>query len=499
MSSRDTRPSRSQRLRAKLDHPVLDVDGHVMEFMPAVLPYLREAMGPTLFDRYVNRPSPIANILGADTATRIAARTPQSAWWGTPAENTTDLATAAIPGLMYERLDELGIDYSVLFTTKGFGVAGIADDELRAGVCRGFNDFYADTYQQYEDRMTVAGIVPMHTPDEAIAELQHCKEIGLRAIGFPEGVTRPIPNPQPDNASPFLYPGQTHWFDSFGLDSAHDYDPVWATSRELGFAAMFHGGLGHMPSGSFTSVSNYTFNHIGSFAQRMHTLCKSLFMGGVTTRYPELNFAFLECGVGWATILLCDLLEHWEKRNNQAIETLNPDKIDWQMLAGYFTSHGQELLDGAGDIDLDAALRALPGAGTPPEERDEFRFLDGASMRTIAERFASNFYFGCEADDRTMAFAFAPGNPYGERLRPVFSSDLSHWDVPQMNSVVAYAHSLVREGVLSERDFREFVFENPARLVLRQNPDFFAGTAAERATAALADDARAARSESVPS
>ena len=52
---------------------MLDVDGHVIEFMPAVLPYLREALGPALFDRYVNRPSPIAKILGADTATRLAA------------------------------------------------------------------------------------------------------------------------------------------------------------------------------------------------------------------------------------------------------------------------------------------------------------------------------------------------------------------------------------------------------------------------------------------
>jgi predicted TIM-barrel fold metal-dependent hydrolase len=481
----------SRDVRRQLGHAVLDVDGHVIEFMPAVMPYLREALGPALFDRYVNQPSPIAKILGADTATRAQQRTPQSAWWGTPAQNTRDLATGAIPGLMYERFDELGIDYSVLYPTKGFGIAGIADQDLRIGVCRGFNMFYADTYRKYGDRMTAAGVIPTHTPEEAIAELEHCKELGLKAIGFPEGVTRPIAKPELDNPTPFLFPGQTHYFDWYGIDSPFDYDPVWAKAQELGFAGMFHGGLGNMPSGSFTATTNYTFNHVGSFAQRMHSLCKSLFMGGVTNRFPDLNFGFLECGVGWATILLCDLLEHWEKRNLNDLQRLDPATIDWAAFEGYFASHGADLLEKAGDIDLATAMRALPGAGTPPDNLDEWRFIDVSSKRELVDKFVDNFYFGCEADDRTIAFAFAPGNPYGARLKPVFSSDLSHWDVPEMNEVVEEAHGLVRKGIIGEQDFQEFVFENPARLLLRQNPDFFVGTAAESATAELAAKVRA--------
>ncbi len=55
-------------------------------------------------------------------------------------------------------------------------------------------------------------------------------------------------------------------------------------------------------------------------------------MGGVTTRFPRLNFAFLECGVGWAGILLADILEHWEKRNPEALTSLDPAAIDWALL-----------------------------------------------------------------------------------------------------------------------------------------------------------------------
>ena len=144
-----------------------------------------------------------------------------------------------------------------------------------------------------------------------------------------------------------------------------------------------------------------------------------------------------------------------------------------------------DLLDKAGEIDLDAAMRALPGTGTPPDDIDEWRFVDIKDKRDIVDKFVPNFYFGCEADDRTIAFAFAPGNPFGARLKPVFSSDLSHWDVPEMNEVVEEAHGLVRKGILTEQDFSEFVFENPAKLLMQQNPDFFAGTAAENSTKAL--------------
>jgi pimeloyl-ACP methyl ester carboxylesterase len=123
----------SAEVRAQLDHPVIDADGHVQEYLPAALPYLREAMGPTVFDRYQERTTAIGQIMGTGSPEwRLERRLPQSAWWATPAANTRDLATAVFPGLLVERMGELGVDYSVLFPTKAFGTAGIDDDEERA-------------------------------------------------------------------------------------------------------------------------------------------------------------------------------------------------------------------------------------------------------------------------------------------------------------------------------------------------------------------------------
>ena len=45
-----------------------------------------------------------------------------------------------------------------------------------------------------------------------------------------------------------------------------------------------------------------------------------------------------------------------------------------------------------------------------------------------------------------------------------------------MREVAEEAHELVDDGVITEEDFRDFVFTNPARLWTDMNPDFFKGT-----------------------
>jgi len=40
-----------------------------------------------------------------------------------------------------------------------------------------------------------------------------------------------------------------------------------------------------------------------------------------------LRFAFLEGGVGWASQLFGDLIEHWERRIAKALERMHPDKV----------------------------------------------------------------------------------------------------------------------------------------------------------------------------
>ncbi len=52
-------------------------------------------------------------------------------------------------------------------------------------------------------------------------------------------------------------------------------------------------------------------------------------------------------------------------------------------------------------------------------------------------------------------------------------------------SILAEAHELVEKGLLTEADFRDFTFTNPAMLHLRVNPRYFDGTVLEREANAL--------------
>ncbi|MBV8359419.1 MAG: hypothetical protein JO189_16000, partial [Deltaproteobacteria bacterium] len=101
------------------------------------------------------------------------------------------------------------------------------------------------------------------------------------------------------------------------------------------------------------------------------------------------------------------------------------------------------------------------------------------------ELFAHNFYFGCEADDPMNAWGFNTRvNPYGARIKPLFGSDIGHFDVPDMRQVLVEAHEMVDDGIITADDFRDFVFTYPVEFWTGLNPDFFKGTAVEGQAAA---------------
>src|SRR6202011_2517465 len=90
------------------------------------------------------------------------------------------------------------------------------------------------------------------------------------------------------------------------------------------------------------SISNFVYNHIGHFAASAESICKALFLGGVTRRFPQLRFAFMEGGVAWAAALLSDLIGHWEKRNREVMKNFAPDKLDWNLMRKLFLEYGSE-------------------------------------------------------------------------------------------------------------------------------------------------------------
>ena len=471
--------SRSAQVRARLDHPVIDADGHHLEMGPVFLDYLKEVGGTTMVERYL-----AAGLNSGELWMRQGRHdplAPRQGWWSFPAKNTLDRATAHLPGLFYERLDELGIDYSVVYPTVSRTLAGLPDPEMRIACCRAYNRYAAEVYRPFADRLTPAAVVPILTPEMGIQEAEYAvKETGLKVIMIAGGVSLPRrPDPRllakhPDAAS------EAYYLDLLALDSEYDYDPFWAKCVELGFAVAEHSNGMGMDDRS--SMSNYMYNHIGHFAAAGEVLAKSLLMGGVTRRFPELKIALLEGGAAHGCRLYADLIARWEKRGAPNLPHLDPAKLDRELIQQLFEEYGGEMVEGK----LDQLERILNLRGAPDDVEDNFAPMEIERAEDFRDRFIPHFYFGCEADDPTTAWAFDDRvNPFNAKLRAIMSTDLGHWDVPDMRSAVAEAHEPVDHGLMSADDFRDFAFTNQVTLYASTNADFFQGTAVESAAVEL--------------
>ena len=455
-------------------HPIVDSDGHTGEFMPVLLDVLTRVAGAEVSQRYADFFS--SGFLGwyeLSHEERVHERRVRSPWWALPARTTLDRATASLPRLLYERMDEIGLDFSVLYGSATLIAPELGDEELRRAVCRAANVYLSELYGEFSDRLTTAAVIPMHSPAEAIAELDFAVgELGHKVVMMAGVVKRPIPEAAASAA------GARHgvWIDALGVDSEHDYDPVWQRCSELGVSPTFHsGGLGW---GSRMSVSSYVFNHLGSFASAGEATCRSLFMNGVTQRFPKLRLAFLEGGVGWGCNLYSDIAGHWAKRGAHHIHEYDPERMDTAELDRLFREYGDKTIR----TKIDEAIGSVGLHVTPedPAHLDEFSACGIERAEDIRELFAERFYFGCEADDPMNAWAFRSDvNPFGVRLRAMFSSDIGHWDVPDVAKVTDEAWELVERGLLSEDDFRAFTLTTPVEFFTATNPDFFAGTAVE--------------------
>jgi predicted TIM-barrel fold metal-dependent hydrolase len=462
------KPTPAAQLRERLDHPIIDSDGHSLEFVPAVTDRMRAIGGDATVASFEQTVAGIEQFRSFDIEQRRLLGMMRPPWWALPTRNTRDRATAMLPRLLRERLDEFGLDFAVVYPTLGLFALSQDHDDYRRASCRAFNEFYAEAYGEFSDRLTPAALIPMNHPDEAIDELEYAVgTLGLKVVVLAGHVLRPL-------SSASELPRSARWLDTFGIDSPYDYDPVWAACRRLRVSPTFHSsGMGW---GSRASGSNYVFNHLGNFAAAGEATCRSLILSGVTRRFPELRFAFLEGGVSWACTLYADLLGHWEKRNRQAIHHYDPAELDRSELARLFEQYGSR--EFAAHVDcIDQSLRVLSNPDEDHRFIDEFAPSQIEGPEQIQEIFERSFAFGCEADDPMNALAFNRRlNPRGARLRAIFGSDIGHWDVPDMRDVLTEAYELVERDLLTEEDFRAFVLDNPIALWTETNPDFFDGT-----------------------
>lgn len=478
-------PSPSQALRADLEHPVIDADGHTSEFIPALAEYLREVgITPDFNALFADVFGAVSNYFDLTEDQRRQRRIMKPPWWTRPMQIVEDRAASCFPRYLHSRMDELGCDVAVIYPSTGLAFFQLRSEELRRGACRALNRYHRDAFDGCGDRLIPVAVVPATTPTEAIEELDHAVlELGYKAVVVPSYIPRPVAGYEDADRETRRW---ACWFDTYGIDSDYDYDPFWARCVELKVSPAFHTQGNDI--GFRRSPSNWVYNHIGHFAAAGEALCKSLVLGGVTRRFPGLRLGILEGGAGWACSLYSDLVGHWEKRNVSAVrQHLDPALLDedaFGRLAVQFGSVGPATTE-----RITGALLTSPGMQTKrpsDDDLDEFAALgieDGFELRDL---FVPNFYFGCEADDPMNAVAFDRRLwPHQARLNVMYGSDIAHFDVPVMAEVLSEAWESVERGVMSGADFRDFVFRNPVRFYTDANPEFFDGTIVAGAVKAL--------------
>jgi predicted TIM-barrel fold metal-dependent hydrolase len=476
MSGYTVKSTESSKLRKRLNHPVVDGDAHIIECAFVLPDFLKQVGGADLvkrFDAALQNSRPIKA---------------KSLFW--PAHTgsyTIDRLTTMLPKLYERRLEEAGVDFCTLYSTYGFRIQVMPDDEVRAAACRALNMMNAEIFKDVSYWMRPSALIPMHTPDEAVAELEFAvNELGLQAAMTCNEVLRP--HPEVVARAPELADYAMHWT-PLALDSPYDYDPFWAKCVELKVAPSGH-SINY--GGTHGSPTNYVFNRLGLFATSGHAAARALFLSGVTRRFPELNIGFLEGGVWWGAALYNDLFEFWEKRNvDQLLEYHDPANWDVGLSAEisdlYGTPYhtGERFVANQQEFTRDGRAKS----GETPDFVDDWKHLGITCKEDLRDLFVNNFYFGCEADDALNYTAFnTKANKMGAKLKAMFSSDLGHWDVVDFGEILSETYEQVEKGLMTEQDFEDFVFTNPVTFATRLNRDYFKGTAVEGAVDKLLAD-----------
>ena len=143
--------SPSAAVRAQVDHPIIDADGHFVEIGPLladeVLTHVEDIGGAAMRDRYL-----ASGVVPTDTSSVLADRSRDAvreqwsampSWWGWSTRNVRDRATSHLPAMLYERLDELGIDVTILYPSMSLAFLDAPDPELAATLCRAVNRIHA--------------------------------------------------------------------------------------------------------------------------------------------------------------------------------------------------------------------------------------------------------------------------------------------------------------------------------------------------------------------
>jgi len=194
-------------------------------------------------------------------------------------------------------LDDVGIDWTVLYPTTALAYGKIVSLDYAVAATRAYNDWLHQTYLQFNPRFKGMAIIPMQDPDEAVNELRRAvTELGMLGAMMPSnGLAMPL--------------------------GAKPYWPVYAEAERLGCCLAVHGGC-HDRFG-LDHLNMYVPVHALGHPWGLTISCASIVYNGIFERFPGVRIAFLEGGIAW--LLLC--LERFHSSHETHFQHIPSDQF----------------------------------------------------------------------------------------------------------------------------------------------------------------------------
>ena len=206
-------------------------------------------------------------------------------------EGSVDLA---VPSVRIERMDVLGVDVQVLFSSFWLN-AEIESPIEEAALMRSWNRWMADRVADAASRLLWTAEVPFRLAERAIAEMEFAKVHGAAGVHLS---------------------GLRH-----GATVAHPlYRPIYEKAQELDLVIAVHvGGDARVFRGDRSIVM---LNNLAPVPGAMYALYRM----GVPAEFPDLKWAFVEAGASWLPFVV--------QEASRTDSSGNRVSRDWRDLAG---------------------------------------------------------------------------------------------------------------------------------------------------------------------
>ena len=183
-----------------------------------------------------------------------------------------------------ERLKDMDLDgvaAAVLYTTMGFVLFRLEDEEFQEACFRVYNDWLAEFCSYAPQRLGGLGLISLFDIERGRRELERCKKMGLRG------------------AMVWAYPPEDRPY------SLPEYDSFWAAVQDLEMPLSLHLATGRRRESDLAgrNPTEFWVNSVVRPHEIQHSLLTLIF-SGVLERFPRLKFVSAENDVAWVPHLL---------------------------------------------------------------------------------------------------------------------------------------------------------------------------------------------------